>query len=442
MLPEEYHKKADSGKPVDLLSILSRQFPADFAAIESQRNQPSEPSPASPARPAGDISHDEFVRRANEIIAQKTGRIPAQPSATSPAQRDLLAGRISSIIPAIQQKIEKIPAINTVIRVDPEMARIAYSAGLYPVYRAWLYLRANNPDGSGRVDRETISKIWKQAGIAASDRHIRRLIEQGQGFFWNTSKFQSSRLYLAGIERVASRLITGQTTDKPGGKNPDMLIDLTGDISQSIARVYAAWIARKSGKNGVTISRARLQDLWNVEVKSLLRWEKLAGIEKQSNYAQSNDTSIDKVPAHARLCLHRDNSYFASWRLPNTYLAKSAQHKAIGKAQKIRSAVNRRIEDLLQRGYDFQLAPLVESLYFDSEKKCQKHIKRIARKDGDIFKARYFLLGIRHGVRIHEKYDIQQNYQLTSLSQRAIWQERKDQQFLIARNSYAIALAD
>jgi hypothetical protein len=90
-----------------------------------------------------------------------------------------------------------------------------------------------------------------------------------------------------------------------------------------------------------------------VSIPTLLSWESIAGIGKQANYAQQNDTSINEVPKHAYLTLNRDGTYAVAWRLPNTYIVNDLSihhHSRTGKATKIKQAVSIEIAYAEQRG--------------------------------------------------------------------------------------------
>jgi hypothetical protein len=232
-------------------------------------------------------------------------------------------------------------------------------------------------------------------------------------------------------------------------------VNLSGTSQEASAHLYAAWlVAKDPERKGTTISRDMLCDLWQVSVPTLLSWEEIAGIGKQANFAQSNDTSLNNVPEHAYLTLNRDGSTAAAWRLPNTYFVHNRsiqQHSHSGKATHIRQAVRAEISLAEQRGSigDAALPRSGKRYFTDSEaykvdafQACDKYLRKLSRKGGDVFERRYFYVGSRHGVRIYEPYNIQTNAQETNIHQRLIWQEHRNMDFIATRRSFEFMLAD
>lgn len=69
--------------------------------------------------------------------------------------------------------------------------------------------------------------------------------------------------------------------------------------------------------------------MWQVSVPTLLSWQEIVGSGKQTNFAQSNDTSMGNVPEHTYLTFNRGGSTATAWRLPDTYFVhniSSQQH--------------------------------------------------------------------------------------------------------------------
>ena len=218
--------------------------------------------------------------------------------------------------------------------------------------------------------------------------------------------------------------------------------------------MYAAWFASKEPeRRGTIISRETLCSLWGVSVPTLLAWERIAKIDKQANYAQQNDTAIDRVPSYAYLTLNRDGSYAAAWRMPNTYAVGDQtiqQHSNTGKAKKIRRAVRDEIAKAEQRGWIGDTAsPRSGKRYFieDAHRKttpfnaCENHLRKLGRRDGNLSIRRYVYIGQRHGVRVYEPYNIYRDMQETQLHQRLIWQENQTE-FVTLRASYRYAIED
>ena len=216
-------------------------------------------------------------------------------------------------------------------------------------------------------------------------------------------------------------------------------------MQEASAHLYAAWLVAKDPEcKGTTISRDLLCDLWQVSVPTLLSWEEIVGIGKQANFAQSNDTSLENVPAHAYLTLNRDGTTASAWRLPNTYFVHNKaiqQHSHTGKATHIKQAVRSEIALAEQRGSIGDAAlPRSAKRYFtdhasdklDAFQACDNYLRKLSRKGGNVFERRYFYVGSRHGVRIYEPFNIETNAQETNIFQRLIWQEHSNSTFIVA----------
>lgn len=271
-----------------------------------------------------------------------------------------------------------------------------------------------------------------------TNRHMDRIIRHGQGTFW-TYRRNNKQVYLTGLGKLSIKLtelalskndITIET-NHPGRQR--MWVDLSGDLEQAIANTYAAWFASKG--EHITISRDTLMALWNVTLPTLTRWEERSGIIKTKNFAQSHETSIDKVPSHAYLCRNReDGSEYTTWQLPNTYHAPKTiqQHPNIGNAAIIREEVKALIDTVPKKhrgSLRVKSQPSKKSgqgtlrlgrLYFERKGKrcgwtmCNRHLI----KHGDVFKNHYVRLGTSRGVTLYERFDVATSVQHTRLWQR------------------------
>jgi hypothetical protein len=339
------------------------------------------------------------------------------------------------------------------VRFDPELARLAYMQGLFPLFRVWVYAAYVISNGSGWVNKSDVLDTLNRFDFSLSRRHLNRLILRGKGVFWSYDR-ATGRIYLTGYEKLSvtltARGMDSQNatleTNKPGVRR--VIGDLSGNLENAVANAYAGWLRYKDKHNkGVTISRALLSQLWNVSVPTLLSWEEAAGITKSANYAQSHDTSIEKAPAHAYLCKASNGSEFISWQMPNTYYPPDEiwSHAHIGNTREARAAVNVQVNEANQPDTQ-QGQPdlsglnvgLLRSgrLYFDDEQSCSRHL----RNHQDVFVPHYFLLGVQGGIRIYECYDILSNAQQTGLD-RDFARER-DLRFAVKRMNFLYALGE
>ncbi|MGB7340272.1 MAG: hypothetical protein WBC91_15345, partial [Phototrophicaceae bacterium] len=361
-------------------------------------------------------------------------------------------------VPITQQPAVLVPDD---ILVDAEAGRIARLIGQFGVYRAWVFAHSID-DGDGWVERKQLEDLWQTVGVAKSKRQARRIIQQGiQGGYWTQDK-NTKRIYLFGQVKVTSKLVETALdsgyhhlieTNKPGKRR--VQVNLSGTVQEASANLYAAWLVAKDPEcKGTTISRDILCDLWQVSVPTLLSWEEIAKIGKQANFAQSNDTSLENVPAHAYLTLNRDGTTASAWRLPNTYFVHNKaiqQHSHTGKATHIKQAVRSEIALAEQRCSIGDAAlPRSAKYYFtdhasnklDAFQACETYLRKLSRKGGDIFERRYFYVGSRHGVRIYEPFNIETNAQATNIFQRLIWQEHINATFIAVQRNFASLVAD
>jgi hypothetical protein len=207
-------------------------------------------------------------------------------------------------------------------------------------------------------------------------------------------------------------------------------------MQQAAANLYAGWLSiNDPQQRGKMISRETLCQLWQVSVPTLLKWEALSSIRKQANFAQSNETHVSQVPAHAYLTLNRDGSHAAAWRLPNTYyVGVNLKQGRTGKSKRIRQRVSTEMAAAEQRGLIRDAAWLRSGrLYFreddsqsaDPFRACDDYLRKRSRHGLDVFQRRYFYVGKRHSVHVYEPYDLTAQIPVTSIFQRLIWQEGK-----------------
>ena len=458
----------------EILKRLGGRFAADIADI--LENPPEIPdtqhiNPNSNLVDSKTYEHQQFAlaRLRSKNVQGAVDFIQRH----APEQMNWLRSQIKRFAPYALKHIQKtgastkaepiFPNISIVpdgILIDAEAGRIARMLGQFAVFRTWAFAHSID-DGDGWIERKELEKLWLKVEVAKSKRHARRIIQQGISKGYWTQDKSTKRIYLTGQVKVAVQLVEKALADgyhhlietnKPGKSR--VQVNLSGTLQEASAHLYAAWLVTKdSERKGTTISREMLCKLWQVSIPTLLSWEAIAGIGKQANYAQQNDTSLDEVPTHAYLTLNRDGTYAAAWRLPNTYFVKDKsiqQHSRTGKARKVRQAIGVEIALAEQRGSLGDAAlPRSAKLYFtddashkiDPFRACSDYLRKLSRNDGDVFQRRYFYVGYRHGVRIYEPYDIVSNTPDTNIQQRLIWQESRAD-FVAARSNHRRILED
>jgi hypothetical protein len=329
------------------------------------------------------------------------------------------------------------------VRFDPELARLAYTQGLFPLFRVWVYAAYVISNGSGWANKSDVLDTLNRFDFSLSHRHLNRLIQRGKGVFWSYD-CATGRIYLTGYEKLSltltARGMDSQNatleTNKPGVRR--VVGDLSGNLESAIANAYAGWFRYKDKKGqGVTISRDLLSELWGASIPTLLTWEEQSGITKSKNFGQSADTSIDKIPSHAYLVKFANGTEGVSWQLPNTFYApKEIQsHQYVGKTRQVREAVNVVVNEAQEpdtqqgqpdsSGLNVGLLKLGR-LYFDDAQTCLRHL----RQHGDVFTDHYFLVG----THIYERYESGQQTLARD------FEGERDLRFAVKRLSHRIAL--
>ncbi len=473
------HEASSPTPPPDLMVMLGGRFAADVADIlqkhPEKQTTPKDQKPQIEGKAVDQEVLDHQAFALARVRGKNVSGAIEYIERHAPELRQWLDGQIQHYYPKFRvhrsfsqlfaENVERIQQFAALvpegILVDPEAGRIARLIGQFGVYRAWVFAHSTD-DGDGWVERKQLEDLWQTVGVAKGKRQARRIIQQGikQGY-WTQDK-KTKRIYLFGQVRITTKLVEEALdagyhhlieTNKPGKRR--VQVNLSGSVQEASAYLYAAWhVAKDPERTGTTISREMLSELWQVSVPTLLSWEHIAGIGKQANFAQSNDVSLDNVPAYAYLTLNRDGTTSASWRLPNTYYVNNGsiqQHTHTGKATHIRQAVRVEISLAEQRGSIGDAAlPRSGKRYFtdsqdykvDAFKACGSYLRKLGRKDGDIFERRYFYVGSRHGVRIYEPYNIQTNVQETNIFQRLIWQEHRNPTFITERQNFAHIVKD
>lgn len=274
-------------------------------------------------------------------------------------------------------------------RADPELARLAVVLHLAAPFRLWVIGRelVRQSDGSGKLAAEELCAAVRRH-VRVSARHLQRLLQTGDGLFWNR---QGDTLYLRGAGYVSRQLVARADavglgrldTNRPGAR--DMYLNVGGDLERFEAAIYAAWLAHRSNP---TIARSQLTQLFNRDKRTLIRWEKThlaAVLRKRANYAQCPDAATfwDLIPreyatsytAFTRFKGRVRRVKRIRWQLPNTYQIRGTrQHPKRGQAGKVRRAVNVSLDKPASNG-----EAGMHRLYVDQA----ATIRRLARKHGE-----------------------------------------------------------
>ncbi|MCA9909769.1 MAG: hypothetical protein KC519_14025 [Anaerolineae bacterium] len=287
------------------------------------------------------------------------------------------------------------------LRVDPELGRLAIVLHQAAPFRLWLVgrelVRQTHP--AGWVSRQDLRQALEQYGIKYTQRHIRRLLLEGEGVYWNCS---AKRIYLRSWKHVAARLteLAGQQNvgdiihNRPGKR--EQYVPVGGSLEQWEAALYAAWFSHRECP---TIARETLMQLFGRDETTLRRWEQthLEGVvQVRHNHAQCAEYAQfwNNIPAHAET--YTAVTYFQKevwlverirWQIANTYLVTGIrQHSRKGQSKKVRKRVNRAVGIPAEEKRGGWLR-----LYFDKPEQLHARLKRYRARTWDIPRLAFYV---------------------------------------------------
>lgn len=241
---------------------------------------------------------------------------------------------------------------DAIVKLYPSIALGMLQKEVAAVGRVWLLLKYLDKNGRGWLDkRESIFRLTDKTSDLhmCGQRQLRNLLAKGEGVFWQVDR---QRIWLKSVTKVAMQLDVDRLQYKPVAVSVSILTQKIGVVR---AHLYASL---HSARSEAPISRDKLAELSNVNPRIQRRYEKIAKVKKQTNYAigqQANDQSLQEKAwqqGHATFTLTDFNgkqgqagkSYLA-WQLPNSYAGPHAQ---LAKGQQKR--INQELTDLFMQG--------------------------------------------------------------------------------------------
>ncbi len=238
------------------------------------------------------------------------------------------------------------------IKCYPDLALAMLHHNLAATGRIWLLLRHLDKGGSGWV---SITEAKSALTDKQSDLHVcgwrqfRNLLAKGKGIFWTRD---SERIWLKGVAGAARALNVERLSGLPVQIPTAALIESIGSAK---AHLYACFHSSRKREN--PISRATLQDVTTIPVRTQLAYEKKAGMQKRHNFAIGTTFSSDDVKERAwkngrsvfkfidyKGKLGKPRQAYVAWQLPNQYI--STQELAPkGRMRKI----NQQLKDLVNK---------------------------------------------------------------------------------------------
>jgi hypothetical protein len=158
--------------------------------------------------------------------------------------------------------------------------------------------------GRGWIEISDLEELYPR-----SRRNLLRIINEGDGTFWRQDT-DRDRLYLTSLEKLGKALgtVLGEA----------MYIDVAKISQLQIfkAYCYAAFYTRAK-----TISRWRLCQLYGVSRQTLVKWERLAGIQKTTNLGRKRVKELGDLEGLPGI--DQDGVWkwgdALYWQLPNTF---------------------------------------------------------------------------------------------------------------------------
>ena len=250
-----------------------------------------------------------------DVIALAVAEIVATLPEDTQERRDLLAQLPTPTIAIDQPKnipLAEQPAEPThTVLVDSELMRVlvALGYGAQTLVYAVAQEMIRRADGDGKVSESALLDKLKSLGIEATRKTIRdRWLKEGNGVLWDWHK-PSKMLYLYSPQRMTKRGLRGRLdavtmalaagrrelveTNPPGTRM--IYVPIAATLKGWCGQLLAAWHNSRADHTS-NISRFTLGILWGVKSKkTLISWERAAGIKRDACYAQYTDS--EHIPA-------------------------------------------------------------------------------------------------------------------------------------------------
>lgn len=198
------------------------------------------------------------------------------------------AGAKSAVVVGIDDEL---------IKVLPELGRVAYARGLGTAFLIWTLLRAVDRPGTRYMERETALRYLSRNGITR--RKIFHAVQAQKRHGITFFTIHPTRIEYAGQKKLAAALGVTRAV------RPQMIRrGEARSIGRFFGAVYAAWLASVGDKyGGLMISRAKLGAAWNVSDQHLRRWERAQGIIIQETVGRFDTPADDDESAETRRLL-------------------------------------------------------------------------------------------------------------------------------------------
>lgn len=265
-----------------------------------------------------------------------------------------------------------LPVPTATIKLYPDIAFGLFQQELTAPGRIWLLLRHLDGKGQGWLSLNSVrtqltqkESRWQVCGW----RQLRNLLNQGEGIFWTRDDGRDShgredkecRLWLRSAANVASALQVPRLVLPPVALPVSVLVESIGQVR---AHLYASFHSSRAGRGGggkttsSPIARETIGALTQVIPRTQRRYEKMAGVSAQQNFAIGGSANAETVEytawRHGRATFRlndkkgiqgKSGQRYVAWQLPNSY---AGPHRLQPKGQQ--KQINQALSDLFMQG--------------------------------------------------------------------------------------------
>ncbi|GAB4159007.1 MAG: hypothetical protein Fur0021_29410 [Candidatus Promineifilaceae bacterium] len=253
------------------------------------------------------------------------------------------------------------PIAETHVTLYPDLALAMLRQGRVAAGRIWLLLRHLDQAGKGWLSLAEARQQLTAPGApwhVCGWRQLRNLLEQGDGVFWQR---QNERIWLRSAPKAAAALGVAALNMPAVWLPADHLHQKIGAVR---AHFYASFhssrvkMSRSGRGQAAPIARSTLEKLSLITRHTQRRYEKTAGIRRQTNIAVGAPPTPTEEQArasqHGHALFHftdhrgkvgRAGQTYLAWQLPNSYSGPHAQ-RAPGQRRRL----NRQLAVLLHEG--------------------------------------------------------------------------------------------
>ncbi len=298
-----------------------------------------------------------------------------------------------------------IPVVDTTLKCDDELARVAVALNMALFLRLWIVLiELCRTTGKLGFDRQQLRQTLTAHGVPHSEQQFNRWLRDGVGTFWQLHR---NMVYPVGYEKLATALyskalqseVTVNTvvTNTVGSRKPMYIHVASSNVQQFEANVFAAWVA---SRGNVKISWHVLERLWQHDHRTIRKWCKLSDVEIVNNYQFIRADYTHVIPLDADGAERNDVIHLTIQGVEyvrvndsNSYHAPAIkQHPARGQSSRVYSRMSQLVDSIqpvTKRRGDYtpktDRLNRMTKLNYDTQDTAVRSAKRHGRHDMVLF---------------------------------------------------------